>query len=149
VTSGLGIINCPGSPNRLIQDFFPKVIRAQHDATRAVMDSIPTTSLRWSLLAITWMQPQNPAQGLFMPLAAPTSHNLLVSADELPDWQPTWISRIPIMGWYLNILMAMTITYATVYEEVADFLAADLESGSSEFVGKKVALKEKEKEKSV
>ncbi len=128
----------------LLSCSFPKVAGAQHDATRQVVDTIPTSALRWTLLAISMMHPADAKQGVL----GLRPHNLLVQADTVPDWQESWLSRIPLIGWYLNTIVAVGITYATVYEEVADFLAEDLEKGNDEWVGKKVALKEKVKMKS-
>jgi hypothetical protein len=140
ITCGLGIMDCPGAPG-LIQDYLPKVVGAQHDATRAVIDTIPTTSLRWTLIAISMMRPLNPKQGLFEPLSVPQPHNLLAKADSLPDLQPSWLSKVPFIGWYLDMGVTATFAYVTFYENVAGFLAEDL-TYESEFVGKKVAVKE-------
>jgi hypothetical protein len=155
ITSGIAIMDCPrAAEGVLIQDYFPKVAMAQHNATRLVIQSIPTTELRWSLLAISTMRPVNAKQGMFEPLDGLRRHKFLVRADELPDWRASWLSRVPVVGWHLDILVAALVRYATVYEDVADFLAEDLESGGdggegSAFVGKKVALKEMGKVKSV
>ena len=61
------------------------------------------------------------------------------------------LGKIPLLGPYLAIFANVT-RYNTVLEDMADFLAADLEKGTrsggegeegSEFVGKKVALVER------
>lgn len=155
VTSALFILDCPGAPEGVpIQHYFPKLTMAQHDATRAVVQDIPTTELRWSVLAISAMRPANAKQGLFEPLDAPRGHKLLARAGKLPDWHESWIAWIPVVGWYFDMIFAAYGRYMTVYEDVADFLAGDLESGGdggegSAFVGKKVALKEVGKVKNV
>lgn len=124
---------------------FPRIGMAQHDATRRVIEPIPISSLRWSLLAITQMHPADRKN-----VTTPRSHNLVASAGTPPDWPVhTWLEKIPLIGWHLNLLFVASVTYATVYEEVADFLAEDLEVGGEEWVGKKVALKERAKCKNV
>lgn len=157
VTSAILIMDCPGAPpGVMIHEHFylPKVVMAQHDTTRAIVQPIPTSELRWSLLAISWMYPADAKQGLFEPLDAPRGQTLLAGADALPDWQESWIERIPFVGWFIYMIAAAIFRYRTVYEDVADFLATDLESGEKggegdAFVGKRVALKEVEKVKSV
>lgn len=124
----------------------PKLGHAQHDATRAVIEAIPTAKLRWSLIAVSWMVPANPKQGAFQPLEAPRQHNLLVGATNPPGWKDTWIGRIPIIGPYINWFYMLTVEYKAEYESVADFLAEDLENGNDEWIGKRVAVKMGKKE---
>jgi len=144
ITSGLGILEYPGT-KYLIQDYFPKRAVEQHQATRDVVEAIPLDELRWSLLAIAMMSPTNPKQGVFELLDAPQRHDLLVKATSPPGWERTWLGSVPLIGPYLNVFYAGLVTYRTKYEDVADFLADDLESGSDEWVGKKVGVKQKSK----
>jgi hypothetical protein len=46
---------------------------------------------------------------------------------------------------YLNPLYMILVHYQARYEAVADFLAEDLEKEDSEWIGKKVGVKEKSK----
>lgn len=77
-------------------------------------------------------------------LAAPTRHSLVLRADEPPAWVDSWIKNIPFVGDYLSLLLVIP-QYTTELEDVADFLAEDLESGSTEWVGRKVGMKQREK----
>jgi hypothetical protein len=51
----------------------------------------------------------------------------------------------PLVGAYLNLVMEV-LEYTTDLEDVADFLAEDLESKSADWVGRKVGMKQREKE---
>ncbi|CZR57960.1 uncharacterized protein PAC_07850 [Phialocephala subalpina] len=141
ITAGLGIMKYPGTGWE-IQDFMPKFAAVQHDATRTVVEAIPTTDLRWSLLAIAMMYPIDPKQGIFEPIEKIEPHGLLVSAGSPPGWRDHWLGRLWWIGPYLNVWRAALGDYGTHYENVADFLAEDMEWGGDERVGKRVALKE-------
>jgi hypothetical protein len=123
----------------------PRIIVEQHEATRDVVEAIPLSELRWSLLAIGMMDPSNPKQGVFELLDEPYHHELLVKATSPPGWEKTWLGSVPLTGPYLNWLYVGLVIYRTKYEDVADFLAEDLESGSEEWVGKKVGVKQTSK----
>ena len=53
--------------------------------------------------------------------------------------------RIPLVGYHLNLWFIVFFSLATVYEDVADMLAADLESGTEEWVGMMVGMCDKAK----
>jgi hypothetical protein len=116
---------------------------AQHQATRDVVEAIPLSELRWSLLAIAMMDPSDPKQGVFELLDNTKPHDLLVKATSPPGWEKTWLENVPVIGPYLNVLYICFVIYRTKYEHVADFLAGDLDSGSDDWVGKKVGVKQK------
>lgn len=52
------------------------------------------------------------------------------------------MAKIPLIGEYMDVWVQGLQTYATIYEDVADFLAEDLELGNDRFVGAKVGLKQ-------
>lgn len=56
---------------------------------------------------------------------------------------------IPFMGVFLNLWVVLFKQYTTRYEDVADFLAEDLESGSQKWIGMRVGMKDKQKIKTV
>lgn len=91
------------------------------------------------------MKPANPNQGVFELLDTSSHHNLLLKAKSPPAWEDTWLRTIPIIGMFLNFLVVVLGQFNTKYEDVADFLAEDLESGSEEWVGMRVGMKDKEK----
>lgn len=68
----------------------------------------------------------------------------MAKADAPPAWVETYRS-VPLIGNYLNI-MAQAQSYYAVLENCVDFIAADLEKGlESEWIGKRVGVKEKSK----
>lgn len=77
-------------------------------------------------------------------LAATRRHSLILKANEPPRWVDSWIKNIPLVGDYLNLLLVIP-QYTTELEDIADFLAEDLESGSTEWAGRKVGVKQREK----
>ena len=95
------------------------------------------------------MKPANPNQGAFELLDAPNHHNLALTATSPPAWENTWIMMIPFMGVFLNLWVVLFKQYTTRYEDVADFLAEDLESGSQKWIGMRVGMKDKQKIKTV
>ena len=89
------------------------------------------------------MVPLDPKQGLFEPINASQSHDLLVGATAPPAWESTWLGSVPLIGPPLNAIYVCLVLYPTKYEAVADLLAEDLEKENSEWIGKKVGMKEK------
>lgn len=77
-------------------------------------------------------------------LAEPRKHRLILKANEPPGWIDHWVRNVPLVGVYLNLLMAVP-QYTTELEDVADFLAEDLKNKSAEWVGGKVGMKQSEK----
>lgn len=67
-----------------------------------------------------------------------------MKADEPPGWVDSWVKNIPFVGDYLNLLVVIP-QYTTELEDVADFLSEDMENGNTEWVGRKVGMKQKEK----
>lgn len=118
----------------------------QHKATRKIVESIPLTDLRWSLICVSAMYPLDPKQGLFEPLETPRNHNLLLKASSPPAWEGSWAEKIPFIGRYLEFWVCL-LSYWTIYEDVADFLAEDMGIGSEEWIGLRVGMKDKRKVK--
>jgi hypothetical protein len=80
----------------------------------------------------------------FPPAADTSAINLVAKADAPPAWTDKYL-WVPLVGNYLNA-MAQAQGYAAVLENCVDFIAADLEKGlESEWIGKRVSVKEKSK----
>ena len=116
-----------------------------HAATRDVVEAVPLSDLRWSIICVAMMFAANSKQGKFELLDAPCHHNLLLKATSPPAWENTWLTKIPVIGFYLNLWILVFFSFDTIYEDVADMLAADLESGSKEWIGMKVGMHDKRK----
>lgn len=66
----------------------------------------------------------------------------MVQADSPPLWSQKFV-KIPLIGGYLNVLSQGQDYFATM-ESIVDVIAGDLEKGlDSEYVGKRVGVKEK------
>ena len=98
-------------------------------------------TLAWSLYCASelipkYEKPQYPAP------ADCSADNLVVQADTPPLWSRKFV-KIPLFGGYLN-LMSQAQDYFATLENIVDFIASDLEKGlESEFVGKRVGVKDK------
>ncbi|KAG0645356.1 hypothetical protein D0Z07_8896 [Hyphodiscus hymeniophilus] len=149
LVSGLSILEYPGTPNsRLLQDYLPGFFYARvsaHEGTRKVVEAVRVSDLRWSLICVAMMEPANPNQGLLELLDTPSHHNLVLQAKSPPAWKNTWLIWIPFVGMFLNFLVVVLGQYKTKYEDVADFLSEDLESGSEQWIGMRVGMKDKAK----
>lgn len=119
----------------------PNITTVQHQGTLKALEAVPVSALRWSLLCVAMMRP---ASSTTERLDRPRNHQLLISASSPPAWEDHWVRNIPVIGLYLNLIIAIS-TYTTELEDVADFLAEDLESGSLEWVGAKVGMKQRRK----
>lgn len=150
LVSGMSILQYPGTPNEyLLQDYIFRAGYAQHDATREVVESVPLSDLRWSLICVALMKDGDTSKAAFELLDAPKHHNLVLKATSPPAWENTWLMWIPLIGMFLNLWVVILTQYTTTYEDVADFLAEDLESGSEEWIGMRVGYKDKKKIKTV
>lgn len=64
---------------------------------------------------------------------------LIASAETPPLWQDSWMSYIPLIG--KTLLCAMNASrYNTTLEQSADFIASDLESYDSPWIGTTVGI---------
>ena len=71
---------------------------------------------------------------------AESSHGrLIANAASPPSWQDSWIKHIPLIG--RAIVCAMNFSrYETTLEQNADFIATDLESYESRWIGTTVGV---------
>lgn len=75
-------------------------------------------------------------------LSVPTksSHaRLTASAWTPPLWRDSWVKHVPLVGKTLVTLMN-SIRYNTTLEQNADFIAADLETRDSPYIGAPVGI---------
>lgn len=118
-----------------------------HIGTRDVVEAVPLSELRWSLICVGMMYPAEPQQKMFDLLEEPRGHNLALGAGAPPGWESSWLARVPVIGLGLDLWYQMFWQYTTVLEDVADLLAGDMASGSEQWVGVKVGIKDKRKMK--
>ncbi|MCJ1308245.1 hypothetical protein MMC25_001898 [Agyrium rufum] len=138
--SGFGILDSPKKGSLLV-DYIP--VYPAHKPNYQLIKSHPTDALAWSLFAATDMTPKYDTPR-FPPAADVSANNLVVKADAPPAWSQSY-RKIPLLGGYLNV-MSQAQSYFAVLENCVDVIAADLEKGlKSEYIGKRVSVKEKSK----
>ncbi|TVY37968.1 hypothetical protein LCER1_G008393 [Lachnellula cervina] len=138
--SGFGIMDSLKRPYLLL-DYLP--LFPIHKRNYQLIKSQPTDALAWSLFCANAMSPKHETPQ-FPPSADTSANNLVVKADTPPAWVEKY-RKVPLIGNYLNVL-AQAQGYAAVLENCVDVIAADLEKGlESEWIGKRVAVKEKSK----
>ena len=115
-------------------DSFPAF--PEHSQTVDCISSKPREHLQWSLLAPSLMTPASKEITL---LEAPKGNSLAAQNDTPADWRLNFLSGVPVLGVYAEIVLNM-LRYNTTLEDCADFLAADLTKGESEHLGHKVGI---------
>lgn len=114
-----------------------------HKQNYLLIKSHSADILAWSLFCASDMTPKYDTPQ-FPPPVDTSAGNLVAKAEAPPAWLETYRS-VPLIGNYLNI-MAQAQSYYSVLENCVDFMAADLEKGlESEWIGKRVGVKEKSK----
>ncbi|TVY39954.1 hypothetical protein LOCC1_G004435 [Lachnellula occidentalis] len=138
--SGFGAMDSPKKPYLLI-DYLP--LFPIHKQNYQLIKNQPADTLAWSLFCANAMSPKHD-KPRFPPSADTSASNLVAKADSPPAWVGKY-RTVPLIGNYLNVL-AQAQSYAAVLDNCTDFMAADLEKGlESEWIGKRVAVKEKSK----
>ncbi|KAL8890087.1 MAG: hypothetical protein Q9215_002715 [Flavoplaca cf. flavocitrina] len=108
----------------------------EHTLTYECLSQKPASNLKWSILAPSAMAPANKEIGL---LEVPRGNPLVAKNDTVPDWSRTFLSGVPYLGMYADIVVNM-LRYNTTLEDCADFMAADLTNEESEHVGHRVGI---------
>ncbi|EEA22902.1 hypothetical protein TMatcc_001766 [Talaromyces marneffei ATCC 18224] len=136
--SGFGVLEAPKKPHLLI-DYLP--LFPTHKPNYQLIKSYTTDELAWSLCCASQLIPKY--DGPQYPAPADCSaDDLVVQADSPPLWSQKFV-KIPLIGGYLNVLSQGQDYFATM-ESIVDVIAGDLEKGlDSEYVGKRVGVKEK------
>ncbi|EED15156.1 hypothetical protein TSTA_046100 [Talaromyces stipitatus ATCC 10500] len=138
--SGFGILDHPKKPH-LFVDYIP--LFPTHKPNYQLIKSYAADDLAWSLFCANELIPKYDTPQYPAP-ADCSANNLVVQADSPPAWSNKFC-KIPLIGGYLNV-MAQAQEYFAVLENIVDMIAADLEKGlNSEYVGKRVGVKEKSK----
>lgn len=114
-----------------------------HRLTEVKLKAVKTEVLEWSLLCVAFMYPRTKEIDV---LERPVGNRLVVKADEMIDWQGSWIGNVPVVGRFLELMWGVS-QYSTYLDDVADLIAEDLASGKKGFVGRLVGMKDPEKMK--
>ncbi|KAH3963997.1 hypothetical protein HBH70_230070 [Parastagonospora nodorum] len=125
---GQGVLNFPGT-KIMMSSYVP--IFLEHRENYNLLRSLPSDSIEWSMFCPNTMVPES---------ASPTTtvqSKLVASADVPPLWKDSWIKHIPLIGRTL-VCAINAMRYRTTLEQSAEFIAADLESHESPWVGRRV-----------
>jgi hypothetical protein len=129
------------NPPHVIGDYLP--IFPEHHKNLAVIRKTAEEDIAWSLFCASDLKPKH-AEIVFPVPDDCSSSNVVAKADSPPEWRNT-LNWLPLIGPYLNI-MVQAAGYNNTLEDPLDFIASDLEKAlQSEFVGKRVAFKMKQK----
>ncbi|KAJ4346386.1 uncharacterized protein N0V89_010315 [Didymosphaeria variabile] len=130
---GLGVLSFPGS-NSILSDHVP--IFLAHRKNMALLKTLPPNTVDWSMICPSTMTPES------SDFSVPTksSHaRLTASAGTPPLWQDSWMKHIPLIG--KSLVAAMNASrYDTTLEQNADFIAHDLETRDSQYIGARVGI---------
>lgn len=107
-----------------------------HRQNIALLRSLPPNTVDWSMLCPSTMTPES------TDLSVPTKSSqgrLIANAATPPSWQSSWIGSIPFIG--KVIVTAMNASrYDTTLEQNAEFIANDLETRDSRWIGTTVGV---------
>lgn len=96
-----------------------------HRQNIALLRSLPTNSIDWSLLCPNAMIPESQAVNFVVPTTS--SHaKLVANALTPPSWQYSWLDHIPLIGRTLACAFNAP-RYRTTLEQNAELIAEDLE----------------------
>ncbi|KAK9482004.1 hypothetical protein V1527DRAFT_55061 [Lipomyces starkeyi] len=131
---GMGLMDVPGTKSMVVR-YLP--IFREHLQDLALLSTIPSTVIRWSILCPSYMNPRSTE--LVVPVKSATSGGLVASATVPPHWKDFWFRRLPVVGPFF-VVLANASKYTTTLEDNADFIANDLAVDSDEWVCKRVGV---------
>jgi hypothetical protein len=121
-------------PSKLTSYSIP--IYLAHRKNMALLRALPPNTVDWSMLCPSNMTPES------SDFSVPTrsAHaRLTASAGTPPLWQDSWLKHIPLIG--KSLVTAMNAgRYDTTLEQCADFMADDLETLESPYIGAAVGI---------
>jgi hypothetical protein len=111
-------------------------IYLEHRQNLHLLKSLPPNTVDWSMLCPGTLIPES--SNLDVPTTA-AQGKLIANASTPPLWQDSWIKSIPLIG--KTLVAAMNASrYETTLEQCAEFIASDLDSYESRWVGTTVGV---------
>ena len=111
-------------------------IYLEHRQNLHLLKSLPPDTVDWSMLCPSTLTPES--SDLNVPTKA-SQKKLIANAVTPPLWQDSWIKFIPLIG--KTLVAAMNAgRYETTLEQIAEFIANDLESHESRWIGTTVGV---------
>ncbi|KAF2093395.1 NAD(P)-binding protein [Rhizodiscina lignyota] len=130
---GLGVLYYPGTES-MLSNYIP--IFLEHRQNIRLLKSLPSNTVDWSMLCPSTMTPES--SDLSVPTKA-SQGKLIATAGTPPLWQDSWLKFVPLIGKILVAAMNAS-RYETTLEQSAEFIASDLESYESRWIGMRVGV---------
>ncbi|KAK6432854.1 hypothetical protein LTR95_010977 [Oleoguttula sp. CCFEE 5521] len=144
VLGGMTALHYPGTQKPLASYF--EVLRLtlfnslpifrEHVGNLALLKSIPSGTVEWSMLCPMTMVPET--ENVAFPLKS-SRGKLVAIRDIPPNFNNSVLKYIPLIGGTLH-LMTNASRYETSLEQNADLIAEDLETRESKFIGAAVGI---------
>lgn len=101
-----------------------------------LLKALPPNAVDWSMICPSDMAPESSDFNVPTKSSYP---RLTASAGVPPLWQDSWLKHIPFLG--KSLVTAMNAgRYVTTLEQNTDFIAADLETRDSQWIGTAVGI---------
>lgn len=108
----------------------------EHRQNIALLRSLTPNSVKWSVLCPATLTPDS----LNLDVQTDPQRNRLVASGSTPPlWRHSWIGYIPFIGRVVEAAMNAS-RYDTTLEQVAEFIASDLDSDESPWIGMLVGV---------
>ncbi|OQN99036.1 hypothetical protein B0A48_14897 [Cryoendolithus antarcticus] len=133
ILGGMTALHYPGTQKPLAS-YLP--IFREHVGNLALLKSIPSGTVEWSMLCPMTMVPETENVGF--PLKS-SRGKLVASRDIPPNFNNSVLKYIPLIGGTLH-LMTNASRYETSLEQNAELIAEDLETRDSKFIGAAVGI---------
>jgi hypothetical protein len=112
-------------------------IYLEHRQNIGLLRALPGDKLDWSMLCPSDMTPESPV--ISVPTKPLLHGRLVADSPSPPNWHRSWVEHIPLIGKTLSAAMNAS-RYVTTLEQNADFIATDLESHESRWIGMPVGI---------
>jgi hypothetical protein len=119
----------------LINDSVP--IYLEHRQNLALLRALSPEAAEWSILCPSTLTEES--SDFSVPTKASTERALVANAVTPPLWKDSWLGYIPLLGKVLVSAMNAS-RYIVSLEQTAEFIAKDLASDDSRWIGSTVGI---------
>ncbi|KAM0722336.1 hypothetical protein Q7P37_001777 [Cladosporium fusiforme] len=130
---GLGVLYYPDTES-MLSNYVP--IFLEHRQNIRMLRSTSTDTIQWSMLCPSTIVPESTT--LSVP-SRPSAGPLIACGGSPPQWQYSWVRRLPLIGRSLEAAMNAS-RYETTLEQNAEFIAGDLDNPDSQWIGTTVGV---------
>lgn len=112
-------------------------IYREHGQNLRLLKSLPPNTEDWSMLCSSTLTQES--LDLTVPTKASSQKKLVANAGTPPLWQDSWMKYVPLIGKSL-VAASNAGRYVITLEQTAEFIAGDLDSHESRWVGTTVGV---------